>query len=281
MEACVSYEQLQEAAQAIADLSGRGRHEAALVLGSGLGDYAAAIPDAIAIPYTEIPNFPTPRVEGHSGTLYSIEVEGKGALVFSGRSHYYEGGGLTNVVFGVRSAALAGCHTFLLTNASGGVSRGLSVGDLVAVADHINLTGQNPLIGTNEPRLGTRFPDMSDAYSADLRHLMKLAFEESAIPYKEGVYTWFTGPTYETPAEIEMVRRIGGDLVGMSTVPEAIALAHMGRRVGAISLVTNMAAGASDEPLSHEEVQEAAAQAKTKFTLLVDTLLPRLVVAPS
>ncbi len=281
MEAGVGYQKLLDAAEAIGEISGRDRHEAALVLGSGLGDYAAALPDAVAIPYTEIPHFPTPKVEGHSGTLYSIDVEGKSALVFSGRVHFYEGWDLFDVVFGVRAAALAGCHTFLLTNASGGVSRGLSVGDLVALADHINLTGRNPLIGENDGRLGTRFPDISDAYSSDLRHLMKLAFEEADVPYKEGVYTWFTGPSYESPAEIEMVRRIGGDLVGMSTVPEAVALAHMQRRVGAISLVTNLAAGTSDEPVTHEEVQEAAALAKAKFTLLVDSLLPRLVVAPS
>ncbi len=280
MEAGVGYEKLQDAAAAIAALSGRKQHEAALVLGSGLGDYAAALPNAIAIPYTEIPHFPTPRVKGHSGTLYSIDVEGKGALVFSGRVHYYEGWDLFDVVFGVRAAALSGCHSFLLTNASGGVSRGLSVGDLVAISDHINLTGRNPLIGGNDDRLGTRFPDISDAYSSDLRHDMKRSFEDAEVPYKEGVYTWFTGPSYESPAEIEMVRRIGGDLVGMSTVPEAVALAHMERRVGAISLVTNLAAGASDEPVTHEEVQEAAALAKAKFTLLIDSLLPRLVAAP-
>lgn len=280
MEADVGYGKLRDAAEAIASLSGRNHHDAALVLGSGLGDYAAGLPDAIAIPYTEIPHFPTPKVNGHSGTLYSVEVNGKGALIFSGRVHFYEGWDLFDVVFGVRAAALAGCHSFLLTNASGGVSRGLSVGDLIALSDHINLTGQNPLIGENDDRLGPRFPDISDAYSGALRHLMKDSFERAAIPFKEGVYTWFTGPSYESPAEIELVRRIGGDLVGMSTVPEAVALTHMGRRVGAISLVTNLAAGTSDEPIAHEEVQEAAALAKAKFTLLIDSLLPKLVTAP-
>ncbi len=277
----MGYELLEEAAAAIADLSDRKQHSAALVLGSGLGDYAALLPNAVAIPYTDIPHFPTPRVEGHSGTLYSIDVDGKGALVFSGRVHFYEGWDLFDVVFGVRAAAMAGCHTVLLTNACGGVSRGLSVGDLVALSDHINLSGQNPLIGANDSRLGTRFPDVSDAYSIALRSEMKTAFDAAGVAYKEGVYTWFTGPSYETPAEIEMVRRMGGDLVGMSTVPEAIALAHMGRRVGAISLVTNLAAGASDQPVTHEEVQEAAELAKAKFTNLIDTLLPRLVSEPS
>jgi purine-nucleoside phosphorylase len=277
----LGYEELQEAVAAISNLTGREQHSAAVVLGSGLGGYAASLPDAIAIPYGEIPNFPAPRVEGHSGTLYSVPVAERTALVFAGRVHYYEGWDLFDVVFGVRAAALSGCHTVLLTNASGGVSRGLSVGDLIAISDHINLTGRNPLHGANDQRLGPRFPDVSDAYSAALRHAMKPVFEQSGVPYKEGVYTWFTGPSYETPAEIEMVRRIGGDLVGMSTVPEAIALAHMGARVGAISLVTNMAAGTTDEPLSHAEVQEAAEQARTKFETLVDALLPILVSNPT
>lgn len=276
----MGYEKLLEAAGAIAELSGRDRHAAALVLGSGLGDYAESLPGKVAIPYEEIPHFPTPRVEGHAGTLYSVAIGGQAALIFSGRVHLYEGWDLFDIVFGVRSAALAGCHTVLLTNASGGVSRGLSVGDLVTISDHINLTGRNPLMGINDDRLGPRFPDVSDAYSSRLRHLIKQTFEEINAPYKEGVYTWFTGPSYETPAEIEMVRRIGGDLVGMSTVPEAVALTHMGRRVGAISLVTNMAAGSTDEPVTHEEVQEAAAKAKTRFTALIDGLLPRLVTPP-
>lgn len=273
----MGYEHLQAAAAAIAEKSGRKKHSAAVVLGSGLGEYAASLPNAVSIPYADIPNFPAPQVEGHSGTLYSTDVAGRGVLIFAGRVHFYEGWGLEEVVFGVRTAAAAGCHTVLLTNASGGVSKGLSVGDLVAIRDHINLTGRNPLHGPNDDRLGTRFPDVSDAYSSELRHAMKPTFEETGIPYKEGVYTWFTGPSYETPAEIELVRRIGGDLVGMSTVPEAIALAHMGIRVGAISLVTNMAAGTTDEPLNHDEVQEAAEHAREKFEALLNALLPILV----
>ncbi|MDJ0498960.1 MAG: purine-nucleoside phosphorylase [Acidimicrobiia bacterium] len=276
----MGYERLQEAVAAITDLSGRKNYSAALVLGSGLGSYAAALPNARAIPYSEIPHFPAPRVEGHSGTLYSVEVGDEGALVFSGRVHFYEGWDLFDVVFGVRTAALAGCHTVLLTNAAGGVNRDFDVGDLVVLRDHINLTGRNPLHGPNEDRLGTRFPDVSDAYSAELRRAMKPVYEQCEVPYKEGVYTWFTGPSYETPAEIELVRRIGGDLVGMSTVPEAIALAHMGVRVGGISLVTNMAAGTTDEPLSHGEVQEAAEHARAKFEALLDSLLPILVADP-
>ena len=277
----MGYDRLEQAATAIRDLTGRAEHSAAVILGSGLGGYAASLPDAIAVAYEDIPDFPAPRVAGHSGTLYSIEVADRNALIFAGRVHFYEGWELFDVVFGVRAAALAGCHTVLLTNASGGVSRGLSVGDLVAISDHINLTGRNPLHGANDDRIGPRFPDMSDVYRTSLRHAMKPIFEHCGVPYKEGIYTWFTGPSYETPAEIEMVRRIGGDLVGMSTVPEAIAMAHMGIRVGAISLVTNMAAGTTDEPLSHEEVQEAAAQAQAKSEALLDALLPILVADPS
>jgi purine-nucleoside phosphorylase len=277
----LGYEQLQEAAAAIAERSGRPRHAAALVLGSGLGDYAAGLSGSVAVPYRDIPHFPIPRVAGHEGTLYSVAVGDQAALVFAGRVHLYEGWDLSDVVLGIRTAATAGCHTVLLTNASGGVNRELAVGDLVVIRDHINLTGRNPLVGLNDDRLGPRFPDVSDAYSRDLRAVLKVAFDETGIPYREGVYTWFTGPSYETPAEIEVVRRIGGDLVGMSTVPEVLALSHMGRRVGAISLVTNMAAGTTDEPVTHEEVQEAAALAKTKFSRLIDRLLPKLVVAPS
>jgi purine-nucleoside phosphorylase len=277
----VSYERLQQAAASIRELTGRAEHSAAVVLGSGLGDYATSLKDAIAIPYADIPHLPAPRVEGHAGTLYSVEVAQRNTLMFAGRVHFYEGWELFDVAFGVRAAVLAGCHTVLLTNASGGVSRGLSVGDLVAIGDHINLTGRNPLHGGNDVRIGPRFPDVSDAYSKSLRHEMKPVFEHCGIPYKEGVYTWFTGPSYETPAEIEMVRRIGGDLVGMSTVPEAIALAHMGIRVGAISLVTNMAAGTTNEPLSHDEVQEAAEHARAKFEGLLDALLPILLANPT
>ena len=276
----MGYEKIEEAAAAISDITGRAEHSAAVILGSGLGGYAARLPEAIAIPYRDIPSFPAPRVEGHSGTLYSFEVDGKGALIFSGRVHFYEGWDLFDVVFGVRTAALTGCHTVLLTNAAGGVTTSFDVGDLVVLRDHINLTGRNPLHGPNEDRLGTRFPDVSDAYSAGLRRAMEPIFEQVGVPYKEGVYTWFTGPSYETPAEIELVRRIGGDLVGMSTVPEAIALAHMGIRVGAISLVTNMAAGTTDQPLSHEEVQETAEHARAKFEALIDSLLPTLVANP-
>lgn len=271
----MSYDTLTAAAAEIADRTGRDAHRLAIVLGSGLGDYAASLPDAIEIPYREIPGWPTPTVEGHHGSLYSADVGGP-ILVLSGRAHFYEGRSLEEVVFGVRAAILAGCDTIVLTNAAGGVGRGLEAGDLVLIRDHLNLTGHNPLIGPNDDRLGPRFPDMSTVYDAGLRSLAREAAEAAGVQLKEGVYTWLTGPSYETPAEIRMVGRLGGDLVGMSTVPEAIAARHMGARVLGISLVTNLAAGISKVPLSHEEVQETAEKARSRFTGLLDRLLPML-----
>jgi purine-nucleoside phosphorylase len=272
----MTYDDLRQTAFAIAERSERGGHKAALVLGSGLGDYAASLPEAVEIPYEELPHFPVPEVEGHGGSLYSAEVDGRPILVFSGRVHTYEGWDLDDVVFGVRAAAIAGCHTVLLTNAAGGVGDGLEPGDLVAIKDHINLTGRNPLYGPNDDRLGPRFPDMTDLYSPEIRRMIEDVAGEIGMAYKEGVYAWFLGPSYETPAEVQMAKRLGADLVGMSTVPEAIALRHMGVRVAGISLVSNLAAGISEHPLSHEEVKATGAAAREKFTRLLDRLLPLL-----
>ena len=272
----MTYERLEAAAGVIAAATGRPRHDAAVVLGSGLSDYGAGLEGAIEVPYAEIPCFPVPAVSGHAGSVFSAEVATGTVLVLAGRVHTYEGWPLDEVVFAVRAAALSGAHTALLTNAAGGVGEGLMPGDLVALRDHLNLAGRNPLFGTNEDRLGPRFPDMSEVYSAEVRGLMADAAADIGMPYKEGVYAWLLGPSYETPAEIEMLRRLGADLVGMSTVPEAIALRHMGARVGAISLVTNLAAGMTAAPLSHAEVTETAALAKERFTGLLDALLPQL-----
>ncbi len=273
----MSYEQLQEAAAAIAERTGRETHQAAVVLGSGLSDYAGSFDNAIEIPYSEIPFFPEPRVIGHGGSLFSAPVGNGAVLLFAGRVHTYEGWDLDEVVFGVRTAALAGASSILLTNAAGGLGEGLAPGDLVAISDHLNYTARNPLIGMNDDRLGPRFPDMSEVYSIRLRGLLERAFQSASVTYREGVYAWFLGPSYETPAEIEMVKRAGGHLVGMSTVPEAIALNHMGVDVAGISLVTNFAAGITDTPLSHEEVTETAAEARERFTAVLDALLPLLV----
>ena len=274
----MNYESIVAASAAVAVATGRERHDAAVVLGSGLGDYASSLAGAVEVPYRQIPGFPIMAVEGHAGSLFSAEVGNGGrVLLFAGRVHTYEGWDLDDVTFAVRTAALAGCRAVLLTNAAGGVAEEVEPGDLVAISDHLNFTGRNPLLGLNDDRFGPRFPDMSEVYSKRLRGLIREAFEASDVPYREGVYAWMLGPSYETPAEIRMVAGAGGDLVGMSTVPEAIALRHMGVDVAGISLVTNFAAGISQVPLSHEEVTETAAEARAKFTAVIDRLLPMLV----
>jgi len=272
----MNYDDLKTAADAVAERSGRASHDAAVVLGSGLSSYAAEQEGAVAIPYADIPGFPVPSIAGHGGTLYSVP-RGEGAvLLYAGRVHAYEGWDLNDVVFGVRTAALAGCRAVLLTNAAGGLGEGMAPGDLVTIRDHLNLTARNPLVGANDDRLGPRFPDMTDVYSERLRTLMRAAFEEAGAPYKEGVYAWFLGPSYETPAEVQMAGRAGADLVGMSTVPEAIALRHMGVEVAGISLVTNYASGIIDQPLSHEEVTETALAAMDRFRTVIGLLLPKI-----
>jgi purine-nucleoside phosphorylase len=249
------------------------------VLGSGLSSYAAELDGAIAIEYSDIPNFPVPRVVGHGGTLYSVPIGDGSALFFAGRVHAYEGWDLDDVVFGVRSAALSGCRTVLLTNAAGGIGDRMIPGALVAIKDHVNLTARNPLVGPNDDRIGPRFPDMSELYSERLRGLIRDSFTAADTPYREGVYAWFLGPSYETPAEVRMAEGAGADLVGMSTVPEAIALRHMGVEVAGISLVTNYAAGIIDAPLSHDEVTETATAAMGRFRAVLGTLVPKLVAA--
>ncbi|NNC92389.1 MAG: purine-nucleoside phosphorylase [Acidimicrobiia bacterium] len=273
----MNYDELEAAAALIAERTGREQHQAALVLGSGLSDFATTLPGAIEIPYADLPGFPVPKVAGHGGSLFSAEMEDGAALVFAGRVHYYEGWPLDKVVAGVRTAVMAGAGIVVLTNAAGGVNPGFSPGDLVLISDHLNLTAANPLMGTNDDRLGTRFPDLTDLYSSELRALAREVGGEVEVDLQEGVYAWLTGPSYETPAEIEMVSRMGGDLVGMSTVPEAVAVRHMGSRVMGISLCTNLAAGISATPLSHDEVKEVAGLAHDKFTRLLHSLLPRLV----
>ena len=273
----MNYDALKAAADAIAEKTGRAGHDAAVVLGSGLSRYAAELEGATPIPYADIPGFPVPSVAGHGGTLYSVPQGNSAVLMYAGRVHAYEGWDLDDVVFGVRTAALSGCRTVLLTNAAGGLGEGLAPGDLVAITDHLNLTARNPLVGPNDDRLGPRFPDMTGVYSPRLRRLIRSAFEQAGTPYHEGIYAWFLGPSYETPAEVQMARVAGADLVGMSTVPEAIALRHMGVEVAGISLVTNYAAGILDQPLTHEEVTETAIAAMSRFRAVLESLVPHLV----
>jgi len=238
-------------------------------------DFGADLPAAIGIAYSEV-GLPVPSVEGHGGELVSVEIGGVGCLLFRGRVHLYEGRSLAEVVTGVRVAIAVGCGVVVLTNAAGGLGEGLSPGDLVLISDHLNLSGNNPLLGPNDPRLGPRFPDLTDLYDTELRTIAGQVGEEVGVALKGGVYAWLSGPSYETPAEIQMVRSLGADLVGMSTVPEAIAARHMGAKVLGISLVTNLAAGISAVPLSHAEVTATAAASRDRFTRLLLALLPRL-----
>ena len=214
---------------------------------------------------------------GHTGSVVAAPIGDRNVLLFSGRVHAYEGWDMDDVVFGVRTAVACGARRVLLTNAAGGINPAYSPGDLVMISDHLNLTGRNPLLGDNDDRLGPRFPDMSDVYSPSLRSELAKTFAANNLPPHEGVYAWFLGPTYETPAEVRMAKTLGADLVGMSTVPEAIAIRHMGAEVLGISLVTNLAAGIAEHPLSHEEVTETAEKAKSGFTSVVDQFLPTLV----
>lgn len=271
----MTYEAVEAAARGIAERTGRPSHDIGLVLGSGLSGFADGLPGAIVVDAAEV-GLPQPRVTGHAGTIVSAEFGGRHVLTSAGRVHTYEGWDLADVVFGVRTLALAGCRVVILTNAAGGVGAGLVAGDLVAITDHLNLVGRNPLMGTNDDRLGPRFPDLTAVYPQRLRDEVALSAGEIGIEYKEGVYAWLLGPSYETPAEIQMVRGMGARMVGMSTVPEAIALAHMGVPVIGISLITNLAAGIRDQPLSHEEVTEIAGQAKGRFSALLLDLIPRI-----
>ncbi len=267
---------LTVAADTIARRTGRDRHDVAVVLGSGLGGYPHTLDGAVAIPYEDIPGFPAPGAPGHSGTAFSVERGDNRVLLFSGRVHAYEGYAPEALTFAVRTAVLAGCRKVVLTNASGGCADGIEPGDLVLITDHINLSGVSPLKGDNDERLGPRFPDMTDVYTPALRDKARAAAAEVGVSLGEGVYLWWHGPMFETPAEIRMAITLGASLVGMSTVPEATAARHMGAEVLAISLCTNRAAGLAGRRITAEEVIECAEQAADRFRDLLDTLLPRL-----
>ncbi|RME28198.1 MAG: purine-nucleoside phosphorylase [Deltaproteobacteria bacterium] len=247
-----------------------------LVLGSGLGFLADEVENATAIDYGEIPNFPRSTVEGHRGRLVLGNLSGRPVAVMQGRFHFYEGYSLDKVVMGVRLFRKLGADYLLITNAAGGINPAFRPGDLMLITDHINLMGSNPLIGPNVDSLGPRFPDMSDAYCSELRDQALRIAKELGIELKQGVYAAMTGPSYETPAEIRMLAAAGADAVGMSTIPEVIAAVHAGMKVLGISCISNLAAGRSSEPLSHEEVKETAEAAREKFTRLVLALLERL-----
>lgn len=244
-----------------------------LVLGSGLGDFADTLEDAVRIPYAEIPDFPVPSVPGHSGALVFGRKCGRDVVVMQGRIHYYEGLSQKEITLPIRVLAALGVKTLVLTNACGGVNLSFTPGDLMLISDHINFSGSNPLIGPNFDAFGPRFPDMSDLYTASLRAAIKEKAQIAGIPLREGVYAMYSGPNYETPAEIRMFRTLGADTVGMSTVPEALVAGHCGMQVVGVSCVTNMAAGVLPVKLSHAEVTETANRVSVKFRSLIDLIL--------
>lgn len=274
-----SYEAVEAAAAAI-----RARVKltptVGVVLGSGLGAWADTLADRVVVPYAEVPGMPTSSVVGHAGNLVIGRVGQHVAACLQGRVHLYEGHAPDRVVFGVRLLARLGCRSVVLTNAAGGIRRTFAPGDLMLLSDHLNLMGENPLRGPNDARFGTRFPDMTEAYSRKLREAAIAAGRETGVRLHEGVYAGLLGPTYETPAEIHMLRTLGADAVGMSTVPEVIALRHMGVRVGAISCITNLAAGLSPTPLNHAEVEETAKRTKAAFTSLLSAWVGGVAALP-
>jgi purine-nucleoside phosphorylase len=269
------YDDVKEAAEAI-----RGRidrvPEIAIVLGSGLGDFAGTLGEAVSIPYDTLPHWPASRVVGHEGRLVVGTVNGRAIAALAGRAHVYEGHPLQTVTFAVRVLGLLGVKTLMLTNAAGGVNTRFSQGALMVIDDHINLIGSNPLVGQNDDRFGPRFPDMSAVYSPRLRTLADEAGAAIGLALPHGVYAALLGPSYETPAEIRYLRTIGADAVGMSTVPEAIAARHMGLDVLGISCITNMAAGVLPQPLNHDEVMETARRVRGQFIALLEGIIDRI-----
>ncbi len=247
--------------------------EIGIVLGSGLGNLADELKNSTKIPYKDIPNFPTSTVVGHAGQLVIGELEDKQIFCMQGRFHYYEGYNMDTVVFPIQLMKRLNINNLLLTNAAGCVNENWKVGDLMVIKDHIKLIADNPLRGINCEELGPRFFDMSKIYDKDLRELTKKIAIEQNIELREGVYQLFTGPSFETPAEIKLSRLLGADAVGMSTVPEAIASSHMNMKTLGISCLTNMAAGILDQPLNHEEVLETGEMVKTKFSTLVKEIV--------
>jgi purine-nucleoside phosphorylase len=250
----------------------RGRTElrpvVGVVLGSGLGAMSDSLEGAVSIPYEEIPEFPAASVAGHAGRLVVGTLGSVPVAVMQGRVHAYEGWSAEDLTFGVRLLAATGVRALLLTNAAGAVNPALAPGDLVRITDHLNLTGLNPLTGPNDDRIGPRFPDMSQAYDPQLGALLEASAGRLGIALGAGVYAGLAGPSYETPAEIRMLRTLGADLVGMSTVLEVIAARHAGVRVAAVSLVTNLAAGLAARPLSHADVLAAGERARDRVTRL-------------
>jgi purine-nucleoside phosphorylase len=276
------YERVEEAAELLRARLGALSPRIGIVLGSGLGAVADAVTDAVAVPYGEIPHFPQSTVAGHSGRIVAGRLNGVPVAVMQGRVHYYEGYSPAEVTFPMRVLGALGVQAVVLTNAAGGIAEGYRQGQLVLLGDHINQLGWNPLIGPNEPRFGfrpgagLRFFDMTEAYSGKLRSAAKDAAREEGFELVEGVYLATTGPSFETPSEVRAFRTLGATLVGMSTVPETIVARHMGLDVVGISCVTNLAAGLSETPLSHEEVSETGRLVEQRLAGLLKRLMPKM-----
>jgi purine-nucleoside phosphorylase len=252
--------------------------DVAIVLGSGLGDFATTLTDATVLPYGDIPGWPSSSVIGHAGTLVvGTHASGARVAALSGRAHLYEGHHVSRAVFGVRVMVRWGVPRIVLTNAAGGINTAFTQGALMLIDDHINMLGANPLVGPNVDDLGVRFPDMTYVYDRDLRAFAVEAAASAGVPLQRGVYLATLGPSYETPAEIRAFRALGADAVGMSTVPEAIAARHMGAAVAGISCITNPAAGVVDEPLDHDDVMATAARVRGQFIALLDAFIGRMV----
>jgi len=268
-------EQMKEATQYIEQQT-KLKPEIGLILGSGLGVLGDYMEDAVIVSYSDIPHFPTSTVEGHAGELMIGTLSGKTVLLMRGRFHMYEGYGAEVTAFPVRVMKALGVKSLVVTNAAGGINTEFAAGNLMLISDHLNLTGKNPLIGPNDETLGARFPDMSEAYSKRLRGIAKEVASEHDIDLVEGVYAGLLGPSYETPAEIRMLRTLGADAVGMSTVAEVIAARHSGIEVVGISCISNMASGILDQPLSHDEVMETTNRVKSQFLNLVTSLIANI-----
>lgn len=268
-------EKIKESAQYIRERAGENIN-AGLVLGSGLGELAEEIEDAVVIKYEDIPNFPVSTAPGHAGRLVIGKIKGIKVMAMQGRFHFYEGYEMDQVTFPIRVMSVLGVDTLVLTNAAGGVNTSFVPGDLMVIKDHINFTMKNPLIGKNLDEFGPRFPDMSETYSKRLIEKLKTIYAKNNIRFVSGVYMQFTGPSFETPAEIRMARALGADAAGMSTVPEAIVAKHCGMEVCGISCITNMAAGILDKPLTQEEVIETSNMVKDKFKAVIKDLIGSL-----
>lgn len=263
------YRQKIEEAKSFIESQGVIAPEIALILGSGLGELAEEVENAVIIAYKDIPYFPVSTVEGHANELVYGTLKGKKVLVMKGRFHFYEGYPLDSITFPIRVFKALGIEHVMLTNAAGGVNASFKPGTLMMITDHINWCGANPLIGENDEKIGPRFPDMTKVYWPNHQTKIREAAQLVGVDLKEGVYTWYSGPSYETPAEIKMFRVLGTDAIGMSTVPEAIVANHAGMKVMGISCITNMAAGMSGETLSHKEVVEVTQKVKHLFKDLV------------